>query len=1362
MKLFKKAKKGFTLVELVVVIAVIAILAAVSVGTYFGVTDSANRSKLEQEAKQTFEAIRLISLADPENNQNLGIDGLTLDTTDDGVAEFTNDLMYATGQTYTVSLEEKPQEGITGKTVVLYKNFLDLGTSNVNGSNQTYKSFNYYTNEVKSYAANVNLINGKIEIISDEFEITPPAASTAVTGVSLNTTSYDEMVTGDTYTLSATVTPDTATDKSVSWSSNDTSVVTVNNGVVTAVGAGSATVTVTTTDGNKTASCTFTVEDPVIDAEAIGITTNAPENFYVGDAQITLEAQITPADTTNKTITWSSSAPEVASVVAETGVVTPLAKGTAVITAKTHNNKTDTITIVVKQHATKVELDQESISMHVGDNDIQLNATVTPDNADNKNVTWESSDESVATVNNGKVHAVGNGNATITVKTVDGEHTDTCSVSVKTHATSVTITQGDSVEVNENGTVQLSATVLPETSSYTTITWSSSDDTKATVDANGLVAAAANGKGQVTITASCDGKEDQITVNILRPVNSFGLSETSKALYVDGEFTLTPNFNNEEPSNTNVTWESSDDSVATVDNGVVTAHKAGTATITAVTENSSKQATCVVTVYTKLNSVTLNNGQAISLNNGQTSDEISVTFDPADYSVAERTTSRSSDEEAVATVTDGVVKATGKGTATITYTVNDGIQDVSGSITVNVANPVTGITLPGTATVDQYSTIILTPTITPENPDAYTITWSSDYEEVATVSNGVVKGIAPGTANIKAYIAEGIEATCAVTVNEAANPNEYGLILDVSHISDGDYVFFGNNSNIAMKDSSLRGTNHIDGGTIESTSISSYYNSGSVLLPESHDVAIFKVEKVTDSTLNGGKDNVFAFKYESENRYLYSTNGGNSGEGTDANIHRGDLRNNACYQLSTNEKGEFIVENLVATVNGGPNMRGIAYNTDKNAFGSYNASKYPVQIFKRNHTYVEPELESFTLSVTNKNLTVGDEVTISLGTITPSFYTTLDLTFEYDEDLFDLVTKTSTSIKLKATSVSDGTSVTAKVNGNPSISSEVSDIKIAENAITPEPDVEPAWNLVTNVSDLQIGDKIIIAASGFNNALSTTQNSNNRGKTTITKSGDKNTLTVEPSSSVQIITLETGNKSNTFAFNVGNGYLYAASSSSNYLRTQTNINDNASWSISVTNSGVATIEAQGTNSNNLLKYNSSSSLFSCYSSGQQDIVIYKLHGEYNGGSDSGATNPETPSTNGNTIEQNSFSDENGSLDSNVSYTTAKGGGTANPQANDGQIRLYQNSNGTGGGTITIEVKEGFKLTEVTIGSGMSTSIAYTIGSSTTKSTSVALSKDGKYNVTDIHNTSITFYCMGTSSSSRLYVNYLKVTYVANS
>lgn len=129
-----------------------------------------------------------------------------------------------------------------------------------------------------------------------------------------------------------------------------------------------------------------------------------------------------------------------------------------------------------------------------------------------------------------------------------------------------------------------------------------------------------------------------------------------------------------------------------------------------------------------------------------------------------------------------------------------------------------------------------------------------------------------------------------------------------------------------------------------------------------------------------------------------------------------------------------------------------------------------------------------------------------------------------------------------------------------------------------------------------------------------------------------------------------------------------------------------------------------------------------------------------------------------TVEMTTFSATSASMDSYISYTTAKGGGTSNPAINGGEIRLYQNSAGTGGGTITITAANGATLSSVTIGSSMNTSVAYTIESSTTKSTTASLAKNGKYTVNDINATSITFYCMGTSSSTRLYVNYLSVTY----
>lgn len=136
-----------------------------------------------------------------------------------------------------------------------------------------------------------------------------------------------------------------------------------------------------------------------------------------------------------------------------------------------------------------------------------------------------------------------------------------------------------------------------------------------------------------------------------------------------------------------------------------------------------------------------------------------------------------------------------------------------------------------------------------------------------------------------------------------------------------------------------------------------------------------------------------------------------------------------------------------------------------------------------------------------------------------------------------------------------------------------------------------------------------------------------------------------------------------------------------------------------------------------------------------------------------------------TVEQSTFSAtsaDNINGDKNVSYSTAKGGGTSAPALNNGVIRLYQNTAGTGGGTITITAASGYVLDKVTIGSSMKTSIAYTLNEATEKSTTESLAANGKYSVETESASSITFYCMGTDKNSRLYVNYLSVTYSSDS
>ena len=149
------------------------------------------------------------------------------------------------------------------------------------------------------------------------------------------------------------------------------------------------------------------------------------------------------------------------------------------------------------------------------------------------------------------------------------------------------------------------------------------------------------------------------------------------------------------------------------------------------------------------------------------------------------------------------------------------------------------------------------------------------------------------------------------------------------------------------------------------------------------------------------------------------------------------------------------------------------------------------------------------------------------------------------------------------------------------------------------------YNLVTDPADLIAGSSVIITANGTkNNSLSTTQNNNNRASVDGEKSTDY--LTFVPAETTAILTLGEGTTTGTWCFydEVNEGYLYAASSSRNYLRTKSELDDNGSWTIDISGNE-AVVTAQGTNTNNILRYNSGSNLFSCYASGQQTVFLYQ-------------------------------------------------------------------------------------------------------------------------------------------------------------
>ena len=262
-----------------------------------------------------------------------------------------------------------------------------------------------------------------------------------VTEVTLDATSIEFNEVGETYQLNATVLPEDANNKSVTWRSSDKSVCTVSEtGLVTAVGSGTATVTVTTVDGGKTATCEVTVTISVS-----SITLNAKKlEMQVGETS-KLTATVLPDNATDKSVTWTSSDNTIASV-DDDGKVTAKKAGKAVITAKSVSNP-DVVAsceVTVVQPVTGVTLDVTSIQLEEAGATYQLTATVLPEDANNKSVTWKSSDKSVCTVSEtGLVTAVGSGTATVTVTTVDGGKTATCEVTVVDDDGILALTIGD-------------------------------------------------------------------------------------------------------------------------------------------------------------------------------------------------------------------------------------------------------------------------------------------------------------------------------------------------------------------------------------------------------------------------------------------------------------------------------------------------------------------------------------------------------------------------------------------------------------------------------------------------------------------------------------------------------------------------------------------------------------------------------------------------------------------------------------------------------------------------------------------------------------------------------------------------------
>ena len=468
------------------------------------------------------------------------------------------------------------------------------------GGSYTYEVF--YSNgfTYRNYRANSGSPQNKIYIFEETSVGTAP-----VSGVTLNKSTL-ELAQGGSEKLIATVAPANAANKNVTWTSSNPQVATVSStGVVKALTTGNTVITVKTVEGNYTATCNVTVSEQVVVEYVLTETLENGRDYLIANGK---SGDVFIVST------------EAGSSRQLKGVLVSVTDGKIAIPENVEANTAFTAEIKTSTSgAVSAWLENEGQYLYADSNDglrMAESSVQTSSNnsgkywhykADGKNLLWFFKDTSSS-----DGYTDTSGTYKYYLKCTDGiftdAHVDTTSLSntgtpeiyiyeKKVPVTGITISPTTAaIAVGEE--TQLTANVAPDNASIKTVTWSSSDTSVATVDANGKVTSL--GEGSATITATTDDggftADCEVTVNVVA-VTGISLDKDIATIEIGKSTQLTATISPENATNKNVTWSSSNTSVATVDeDGLVTAVAEGSATITVTTEDGEKTATCRVTV----------------------------------------------------------------------------------------------------------------------------------------------------------------------------------------------------------------------------------------------------------------------------------------------------------------------------------------------------------------------------------------------------------------------------------------------------------------------------------------------------------------------------------------------------------------------------------------------------------------------------------------------------------------------------------------------------------------------------------------------------------------------------------------------
>ena len=461
---------------------------------------------------------------------------------------------------------------------------------------------------------------------------------------------------------------------------------------------------------------------------------------------------------------------------------------------------------------TSISFDKNEISIKVGESET-LKVIHEPSDLPVPSYTWESSNEDVATITNGKVTAMSVGEATIKVTAAELGLSASCKIKVNPVEAETIVLNTTNQELKIGDEFQLTATIEPENTTDKSITWESNDDKIATVTEEGLVKAVGVGKAIITVTSG----NVSVTCNIeVEPIQVTGISLSHEDIEIEitDEFELQATISPEDATNKKIIWSSSDEKIAKVsENGLITGLGEGKTIITAKSEDGGHTAQVNVTVNLKGIKLTQNN-ILLAFPDGR--EVIHVLYSHNDKAYLEATWT--SDNPEIAAVTgDGVgtnsalIEAKGEGETIITATSADGLKTATCTVKVEKIKVQQIVLNHSSLSLLPNETKQLSALVYPENAYNKELNWSSSNPTVASITqDGLLQANQFGSTTITVKSQDGgATATCTVNVDDITSFISLSFQSDLSGYFPGGtiigdvYSVITNNSNQTIELTSL-------------------------------------------------------------------------------------------------------------------------------------------------------------------------------------------------------------------------------------------------------------------------------------------------------------------------------------------------------------------------------------------------------------------------------------------------------------------------------------------------------------------------------------------------------------------------------